>query len=44
MVYFISYEYVVICTLLQLPSYLRVATIIANQVYVFGYLCMFSFS
>ncbi|KAJ0820141.1 hypothetical protein HanRHA438_Chr16g0746691 [Helianthus annuus] len=31
MVFLISYEYVVMCTLLQLPSYLRVATIIANQ-------------
>ncbi|KAF5803834.1 hypothetical protein HanRHA438_Chr06g0285091 [Helianthus annuus] len=28
---FIIYVYVVMCTLLQLPSYLRVATIIANQ-------------
>ncbi|KAJ0440080.1 hypothetical protein HanPI659440_Chr16g0658731 [Helianthus annuus] len=31
-------EYVVMCTILQLRSYLWVATIIANQVYVFGYL------
>ncbi|MFS7975915.1 hypothetical protein Hanom_Chr10g00886241 [Helianthus anomalus] len=31
MVYLISYQSVVMCTLLHLPSYLQVVTIIANQ-------------